>query len=74
MMKIAADTKNTFSSAITELKADILALSEKMSRSEKAGNRHDRAITLLEKVTESHSAHQIEMNHHLGLRQLGEKA
>lgn len=65
MMKIAADIKCTFSSAITELKADILSLSEKLEGVENAGAKRDKAITRLERVADSHSAHLIEMNRQL---------
>lgn len=41
MSVFGADIKNTFSSAITELKADLLALTEKMA--ERAGHRMGKA-------------------------------
>lgn len=65
MMKIAVDIKSTFWSAITELKADILSLCEKLEGVENAGVNRDKAITRLERVTDSHSAHLIEMNRQL---------
>lgn len=60
MMKIAADIKCTFLSAITELKVDILSLSEKLEGVEKAGSRWDRATSY-----QPHLAHLIEMNRQL---------
>lgn len=65
MMKKAADIKGTFSSAITELKADMLSISEKLEGVEAEGARWDKAITRLENVTDSHLAHLIEMNRQL---------
>lgn len=53
MIKIAADIKGTLSSAITELKADVLSLFEKLEGVEKAGSRRDKAITHLDEVTDS---------------------
>lgn len=53
MMKIGDDMKSIFSSDITKLKADILSMFEKLEGAEKAGSRRDRAITRLEKVTNS---------------------
>lgn len=40
-------------------------MAEKMAGAEKAGNRQDKAITRLERVTKSHSFYLIELNRHL---------
>lgn len=53
MKKIAADIKGTLFSAITELKADVLSLPEKMEGVEMAGLRRDKAIPRLDKITDS---------------------
>lgn len=54
MSLFMADIKNTFSSTITELKADLLALTEKMATADRAGHRRDRAISRLESISKIH--------------------
>lgn len=65
MTEIAADIKNSFSTAITDLKADILMLTEQMSTNERAGRRRDRAIARIDTIIDSHSLHLITMNRQL---------
>lgn len=62
---IAADIKNTFSSAITDLKADLLALSDHLSHTEKAEAKWDRAVERLTCTVSSHATHLILINRHL---------
>lgn len=59
MTAIAAAIKNTFSSAIMDLKADLLALTENMASVVRADFRRDRAIQRLDSVVETHGAHLI---------------
>lgn len=65
MSVFVADIKNTFSSAITELKADLLALTEKMVIAERTGHRKDRAISRLESMSEILTSQLIAVNRHL---------
>lgn len=65
MSLFAADIKSTFSAAITDLKSNLLVLTEKMALAEAARKQREKAICRLEKVTSSHSSHFIEMNRHL---------
>lgn len=65
MTTIATDAKNTFFLTMTDLKADLLALTIKIATTEKADSKRDRAITCLESATASHSAHLIAINRHL---------
>ncbi|XP_040195108.1 vomeronasal type-2 receptor 26-like [Rana temporaria] len=65
MSVIAADIKATFSAAITDLKSNLLVLSDKMEAVEVKGKQRDRAIRRLEKVVDTHASHFIEINHHL---------
>lgn len=44
MTNIAADIKSTFSAAITDLKANILVLTEQLSLAEQADRYRDKAI------------------------------
>lgn len=57
----AADIKSTFSAAITDLKSNLLVLTDKMA----TGRHRDRALNRPEKVTDSHATQFIEMNRHL---------
>lgn len=66
MTNIAADIKSTFSAAITDLKADLIVLSEQLAFAEPTGKHKEKVIRRLEKVTATHSFHSIEMNRHLG--------
>lgn len=65
MTKIAADIKNTLSSAITDLRADFLALSDRLSHTERAEAKRDRAVERLTTTVTSHATHLILMNRHL---------
>lgn len=65
MAVIAADIKSTFSSAITDLKSNLLVLNDKMASAEAARKQREKANNRLERVTVSHSNHFIEMNRHL---------
>ena len=65
MSVIAADIKATFSAAITDLKSNILVLSDKMETAEAKGKHRDKALHRLEKVADTHAAHFIEMSRHL---------
>lgn len=65
MSIFAADINSTFSAAITDLKSNLLVLTEKMASAEAAGKQREKSICRLEKVTSSHSNHFIEMNRHL---------
>lgn len=62
MTEIAADIKNSLSAAITDLKTDLLRLTEQMAVNERAGTRRERALIRLDDITASHSQHMIEMN------------
>lgn len=62
MTAIAADIKNTFSTAITDLIADLLVLTEKLATAEKAGKHRDKNIQRLVHTTDSHTNHLIETN------------
>lgn len=62
MTDIAADIKRSFSVAITDIKTELLRLTEQMAVSERAGKRRDRALTGLDDITSTHSQHLIEMN------------
>lgn len=57
--------KNTFSADITDLKSNLLVLTEKMVAVKATGKHRDRALHRLEKVADSHVSHFIEMNRHL---------
>lgn len=48
-----------------ELKAEVLALSEKLADTEGAGDKWDKAISRLETIADTHAAHLIDINHHL---------
>lgn len=65
MSLFMVDIKNTFLSAITELKADLLALTEKMATADRAGHRRDKAIPRLESISEVHTSQLIAVNRHL---------
>lgn len=65
MMDIAADIKKLFSAAITDLKADILMLTEQMAAGERAGRHREKAIKRLEEVSSTHSQRLIASNRHL---------
>lgn len=65
MTKIAADIKSTFSSAITDLRADFLALSDWLSHTERAEATRDRAMGKLTATVSSHATHLMLMNRHL---------
>lgn len=65
MSGFAADIKSTFSAAITDLKSNLLVLTEKMATIEATGKLRDRALHRLESVADSHATHFIEMNRHL---------
>lgn len=65
MSVFAADIKASFSAAITDLKTNLLVLTEKMATAETAGKHRDRAINRLDRVVSSHAHHFIEMNRHL---------
>lgn len=57
MSRSTANIKSTFSAAITDLKSNLLVLTEKLAAVE--------AIHRLEKVAMAHSSHVIQMNRHL---------
>lgn len=65
MSGFAADIKSTFSVTITDLKSNLLVLTEKMAAAGAAGKHREKAIHRLEKVTTSHSLPFIEINRHL---------
>ncbi|XP_073482001.1 vomeronasal type-2 receptor 26-like [Aquarana catesbeiana] len=65
MSIFAADIKSTFSAAITDLKSNLLVLTEKMASAEAYGKQRETAICKLEKINSSHSNHFIEINRHL---------
>lgn len=65
MTKIAADIKNTFSSAITDLKADLLALSDHLSHTERVEAKRDRAVERLASTVSSNATLLILINRHL---------
>lgn len=65
MTDIAADIKRSFTSAITDIKTELLRLSEQMAVSERAGRRRDRALSRLDDITTAHNQHLIDMNRHL---------
>lgn len=64
MSAFVADIKNTFSSAITELKAVMLALNEQVHSAEHMGQKRDKALTRLESVANTHTAQLIAVNRH----------
>lgn len=65
MTGFAADIKSMFSAAITDLKSNLLVLTEKIVEAEVAGQLREKAICRLEKVSTSHSLHFIEINRHM---------
>lgn len=65
MSSFAVDIKSTFSAAMTDLKSNLLVLTEKMAATEIAGKHREKAIHRLKKVSTSHSLHFIEINRHL---------
>lgn len=65
MSLIAADIKSTFSAAITDLKTNLMVLTEKLASAEAAGKHRDKAIHRLEKISVTQSQHFIKMNRHL---------
>lgn len=65
MSGFAANIKSTFLAAISDLKTNLLVLTEKMASAEAAGKYREKAILRLERVTATHSPHFIEMNRHL---------
>lgn len=65
MLIFAVDIKHTFFSAITELKADMLALNERAHTAEHLGQKRDKAISRLESVSTAHTAQLIAVNRHL---------
>lgn len=65
MSIFAADIKSTFSAAITDLKTNLLVLTEKMASAEAAWKHREKVISRLEKVTTSHSILFIEKNRNL---------
>lgn len=64
MTSIAVDIKFTFSAAITDLKVDILVLTEQLSSAEQAGRQREKANKWLEQVTVMHSQHFINISRH----------
>lgn len=62
MTQIAEDLKRSFNSAITDLKTNLITLSEQMASHKRAGMQRDKDISKLEKVTDTHSYHLIVIN------------
>ena len=65
MTDIAADIKSSFTEAITDIKTELMRLSEQMAVTERAGKRRDRALIRLDDIVIDHSNHLIDMNRHL---------
>lgn len=65
MSVFSADIKSTFSAAITDLKTNLVVLTEKLAASEHAGRQRDKAIHRLDQVTVSHAQHFIDLNRHV---------
>lgn len=59
MSSFAADINSTFLSSITDLRTNLLVLTEKLALAEAAGKHRDKAIHRLEKVSISYSHHFI---------------
>lgn len=62
MTDIAADIKSSFSAALSDIKTELLKLTEQMAVNERAGKRRDRALIRLDEITNTHSQHLIDMN------------
>lgn len=65
MSCFTADIKSTFSAAITDLKMNLVVLTEKLAATEHAGRQRDKKLHRLDKVTVSYAQHFIDMNRHL---------
>lgn len=65
MSGLAADIESTFSAAITDLKSNLLVLTEKLAAVETNGKHRDKRLNRLENAALSHSSHLIEINRHL---------
>lgn len=65
MSVFTADIKSTFFAAITDLKLNLLVLTEKLAAVEATGKHRDRRLLRLKNIANSHSSHLIEVNRHL---------
>lgn len=61
MTEMTADIENSLSAAITDLKTDLLRLTEQMAVNERAGKWRDGALIRVD-ITASHSQHMMDMN------------
>lgn len=65
MSGFAAHIKSTPSAAITDVKTNLMVLTEKLASTEATEKQRDRAIHRLERVTVSQSQHFIDIKRHL---------
>lgn len=62
IMEITTDIKSLFSAAITDIKTELLRLTEQLAVLERVGKRRDKALTRLDDIVSTHSQHLIEVN------------
>lgn len=65
LQAVALDIKATLSAAITDLKADIQGIAASMGSVQQATARHADAIKQLQKSSDMHLSHIIELQRHL---------
>lgn len=65
LQSVAADIKNTLGSAISELTVELRSVTARLTETEKSSATQATAIRQLQRSTDSHTAHLIEINRYL---------